>query len=506
MDWTNRYQHHLTLTIRVWPRNGNTLEASLKNTLFKVDGMQFTSNELMAVTSRYGKAQSCYYCWEMSKEDSDRLLSVGTAGARIDEMRVKTPGTLIDTVKKEYWLEVDVTVYPISMERKHPDKGIILHGKEEDICKAAMRLWEKDHDENRRWVKRYYGYAVLKYRPWLEAWNEKRRKFTGVHYIVNRELIDIDLMARKIMEGKVILIDWRLHQNNKVQMKKIHDALEYWVEPGKAPDEPGGEFMGYCLSRSVFWCDQMDIPADVLALGEEKLIEYRAEEKLERRRRNVEKFFIEAVANRVAKFYGVSRERVMRRFIEEGFVDYLAEEASRVSHDKERMKIPSYEAICKGPAAEVAKVMGFCVDSMAIRPPDPTPPILSPKQQEARMEYQRQKIDAFNKLPKEEQEKIIAKREHRLRGRPERLLQRIIAQIAIEDNRFGETDLITAELTAAGVTDLVLNAIRTRRDRCVAGFCDEQQEAIIRLGVKAVRVLLKCKTAEAVESWQNPEV
>ena len=42
------------------------------------------------------------------------------------------------------------------------------------------------------------------------------------------------------------------------------------------------------------------------------------------------------------------------------------------------------------------------IDAMAIRPPAPIPPMLTPKQQEARLEYRRKKIDAFNALPPEE--------------------------------------------------------------------------------------------------------
>lgn len=502
MDWTNRYQHHTTLTIRVWPRSGATADESHKRTLFKVDGMQFTSNNLLAVTSRWGKANPQYYSWEMSKEDGDRLISVGAAGARIDEMRVKTPGSLYDNVKKEYWLEADITVYPVSMELTKPTVGTLLHGKEEEIEKSVRKIWDKDHDLNRKWAKRHFGLYKVKYREWLEEWENNKREFTGFHYITCREFANIEQMARKIIEGKVILIDWKLHRNNQVQMKKVNDALNYWVEPGKAPDELGGEFMGYCLAHSVFWCDEMDIPEDILAMGEEGRKAHREEQKLEKRRSEVEKLFVEAVANRVAKAYGVSRERVMRRFIEEGFVDWIAEEAYRVSHDEERMKKPGYEAICKGPAAEAAKVLGFCIDAMAIRPPDPPPVMLTPKQQEAKLERQRQKEDEFNKLSKEDQEKELAKREHRRRGTPEGLLKRIVIQLSLEDNRIEERDAIMAELTASGVTDLILNAIRTRRDRTTHGFCDFQQEAIVRLGCKAVRIFTKYKTAEAVEAWQ----
>lgn len=140
---------------------------------------------------------------------------------------------------------------------------------------------------------------------------------------------------------------------------------------------------------------------------------------------------------------------------------------------------------------------------MAIRPLDPPPVILTSKKREAKLEYQRQKEDAFNKLPPEEQAKILARREKRQRGTPQGLLKRIVAQLAIDDNRYeeGANDAIMAELTANGVTGLVLNAIRTQGDRRKGRLQGEGQEATVRIGARAVRVFMKCKTGELVESW-----
>ena len=499
MTWLNRYQHHMTLTMRAWPASERTHKAAVAATEYKVTGMTYTHNCRMAVTYKYGPRQSEYYSWELSQQDGNRLCSIGTAGARIDAMRVKCPGTMLSNVKKECWLEVDVTVYPLADDSPLISRGTLLHGKEDEMRPVVEDVWQKDWDRNRKWVKRACGYATRKYRAWLADWEGERRAFTGVYYIMHKELVDIPLMARKIMEGKIVVIDWRLHRNYQVQMSKIHEKLDYYVEPGREPDEPGGEFMGRCLGRSVFWGDGLDVPPEVLAEGEAAVAAYREEEKREKFRRKVRAHFVEEVTTRVATFYGVSRETVMARFLEVGYVDWISEQADQVAATYKPGE-KGMDAMCKGPASEATKVLKFCIDAMAIRPPDPPPVILDTRRQKAKVEYQRQKEDAFNKLPPEEQAKILARREKRQRGTPQGLLKRIVARLASEDNR-SDLDAIMAELTAEGVTDLILNAIRTQRERLKTRPQGEGQEAIVRVGARAVRVSRRCKTGALVESW-----
>ena len=58
-----------------------------------------------------------------------------------------------------------------------------------------------------------------------------------------------------------------------------------------------------------------------------------------------------------------------------------------------------------------------------------------------RLEYRRKKIDAFNALPPEEHECIIAAKRHWERNRPERIVERIVADYA-EDGRTAEGVLV----------------------------------------------------------------
>ena len=501
MTWTNRYQHKMTLTMRAWPTSDRTHAASMSATEFAVTGMTYTHNCRMAVTHRYDSGKNHYYSWELSKEDGNRLCSIGSAGARIDRMRVKCPGTKFDTVKKECWLEVEVTVYPMADDKPVIGKGALLRGKEADFRPVVEAVWQKDWERNRKWVKRAFGYATRKYAAWLADWEGERRQFKGVYYVANRKMVDYPLFARKIMEGYVVVIDWKLHNNYQVQMKDIHAALDYWVEEGKEPDEPGGEFMGRCLGRSVFWGESVDVPDEVLAAGETAVEKYRREERLEKRRRGLRERFAEMVTVNVARYYGISQQLVTRRFIEAGYVEWIETLADKVANNfKEGV---GYDYNCKGPACEAAKVLEFCIDAMAIRPPDPPPVVLSDKQREAKLEYARKKKDAFDKLPPEEQAKVLAREARRAAGSPQGMMKRIVEGYAAAQGRT-DLDAVMAELTGEGVTDLVLNAIRTRGVRRTSGKitpCQAIQEAIVRVGIQAVEVMRRCKTGELVAGW-----
>ena len=125
--------------------------------------------------------------------------------------------------------------------------------------------------------------------------------------------------------------------------------------------------------------------------------------------------------------------------------------------------------------------------------------MLTPKQQEQRLEYRRKKIDAFNKLPPEEQERILAKKEHRERNRPERIAKRILAAYAQDEGRPVED--VLAELQGGGIFDLIVNGIRTRKEASKATqIVDAQAKFYERIGPKAIRLLKRCRTGEAVEA------
>lgn len=204
---------------------------------------------------------------------------------------------------------------------------------------------------------------------------------------------------------------------------------------------------------------------------------------------------------RIARFYGVSQELVMRRFLEVGYVDWISDEADRLAA-QDLPWFKGYDYLCKGPSAEAAKVLRFCIDAMAIRPPDPPPKILTGKKLGEKLERERQKKDAFDKLPPEEKFKVLQRREKHEAGTPQGLLKRIVERLVLEDKLPG-VDSLMGDLTGEGVTDLILNAIRTQNDRRKGSKHPDPsaQDSIVRYGTRAVRVFRQCKTGQLVDSW-----
>lgn len=497
MEWTDRYQHDLLLTIRVWPRTPLTVKRGLEEKEFPINGMTINKNENLEVCHSFN--QRGFLAWEMSKEDAYKLSAAGAAGAKFGKLLVRTPGSKLNTVKKECWLEVPLTIYPRAWRRTH-EQNPIMRGTEEEISEQVKHVWKQDIERAKDWAQKELGYTPKEREIWAE---DLPREFTGVHYVMNPELADLNTLAEQVMKGKAILVDTRLR--NVISIEDIDKALAYWVLPGKKPDEPGGAFMGYCLGRSVFWCENADIPEWMRGDGAEAVADYRAKERREKRAGKIKARFIEQVTEGVARHYGISRERVARRFIEEGFMDWIIEEAEKVANDKHREEtFPGFTALCQGPATEACKVIAFCIDSMAIRPPEPPPPMPDIRRQKAREEYRRKKIDEFNALPPEEQAAIIAKREHRQRNRPERVARRIVEAYAAEEGRTGDVDVLVEELTANGVFGLLLNALKTRSDMNSAShFSDAQAAMLVRLGAKAIRLLKAYRMGESWDIWQS---
>ena len=496
MEWTNRYQHKMTLAIRVWPEGEPAQKASCEKSEWTVDGTIINRNEHLAVCHFHTK--KLHYNWEMSDADANRLAAAGSAGAKFGKMIVRTPGTLNNSVKKECWLEVPLIIYPMAPELDELHYDSVMRGSEAEIAETVKAAWRRDINRARRWRQKRYGYGQAS----LDEWQAEQpvREFTGVHYIVNPELIDLQMLAEIVMEGKAILVDKRL--KGTVSVREINHALSYWVDKSKAPDEPGGEFMGWELGRSIFWCENADIPEWLRSDGRATVKEIRRAARRERMSGKMQRYYIEQVTNRIAKKYGISRERVASRFIEEGFLEWMAEESAKIIEDPARMKFPGVEARCHGPVDDAVKALSFCIDCMAIRPPDPIPPLLTPKQQELRLEYQRKKLDAFNKLSPEEQAKVIAKREHRARNTPEGLLKRIVTAYAAEEGR--DREEVFAELRDRGIVDLVISGLKMRRMKRPIGAV--VGKALVKHGVRAVRIFIRCNTGEVIDSWRDANV
>ncbi len=411
-------------------------------------------------------------------------------------MVVRCPGTKYNTAKMECWLEVPLVLNPKAWKRQQYDKGDpVMRGSEEEIAETVKAVWENDVTRAKKWQRERYGFTTAQLEERFADY--PRREYTGLHYLMNPELADLGLLAEQVQKGKAILVDYNLR--NRLDIGQIDRALDSWRIPGAAPAAPAGEFNPLQLGRSVFWCENASVPEWLRGDGKEALKEYRKNAHEEKMKARTQKFYIEHVTERVAKRYGISRERVAARLIEEGFMEWMAEESEKVWNDPSRAKFDGVDGKCHGPVDEAVKILCFAIDAMAIRPPAPVPPMLTPKQQEQRLEYQRKKIDAFNALPPEEQERILKRKEHRERNRPERIVRRIIAAYAAEEGRAAEDALV--EIQGCGVFDLVVNGIKTRKEAAKATqINDAQAKFYERIGPKVIRLLKRCRTGEAVEA------
>ena len=314
MKFTGRFRHHLRFSFRVWPRGMFAIRTALKAKEWSVDGMTFNSNAKLEVVHRFGIKS--FAPFELEDADADKLTSVGSANAVLGKMIVHCPGTFLETEKKECRLEVNVTVYPDAATAKpfHLGKSLSIDCTEEGIPDALRENWDRmhtalvNHERNSRGRKRQAFVDTIE--PYA---------YNGHVIISNPQLADINLIARHIMEGKAVLLDAATFTHRMTDLVK--KRLDYYVVPGRKPDEEGGLFMGYQLGGYVFRYHRRKW-ADFWAHKDEHL-EHMHEIVRAKGQTNRRDVFCRTVIDRIAHKYGISEQRVMMRFVQSGILDYL---------------------------------------------------------------------------------------------------------------------------------------------------------------------------------------
>lgn len=315
MKLTGRFRHNLRFSFRVWPRGAFAIRTALKAKEWSVDGMTFNSNAKLEVVHRFGLKQ--FAPFELEDADAEKLASVGSANAVLGKMVVHCPGTLLEDEKKECRLEVNVTVYPNAARCRpfHVGKSLSLDCTDEEIPDNLRRIWDRMHTALVRAERVKCGRDHLAFVETIEPY-----AYNGHVILDNPQLVNIDLLARQIiLEGKAILFDASVFSMRMVNVVK--KRLDYYVVPGRKPDEEGGLFMGYQLGGYVFryhrrkWADFAAHRAEHMRKMHERT---RARGQVNRR-----DIFCRTVIDRIAHKYGTSEQRVMMRFIESGILDYL---------------------------------------------------------------------------------------------------------------------------------------------------------------------------------------
>ena len=355
MKFTGRFRHKLRFSFRVWPRGTFAINAALREKEWSVDGMTPNTNGKLAVVHRFNN--KLFAAFELNDEDAEKLAAVGSANAVLGKMVVHCPGTRFNYEKKECRLEVNVTVYPDASRYRpfHSGKALVLDCAEEEIPDALRRNWDKMHTALVNQVRRNCGAGRKAYADTIEPY-----AYNGHVILDNPQIADIDIIARHILAGKAVLLDSSVFTGKMARVVK--DRLDYYVMPGRDPDEEGGLFMGYQLGGYVFryrrrkWADFAAHQAEHI-----KAMHERNHARGQVNRRDV---FCRAVFDRIAHKYGISEQRVLMRFLQSGILDYLIRSYEAAAADG-RLQIhgdPKHDL--QGFVGKAVRVVSFIVDGL----------------------------------------------------------------------------------------------------------------------------------------------
>ena len=181
--------------------------------------------------------------------------------------------------------------------------------------------------------------------PWGSAWNPRAPHeiwgdtpedalglagFGGgrIVFIENDEEIDEDMILREVLQNDAMIVlnhrpatGLKSGVSTRAGRRLIEKAM-YWTVPGRQPWEDGGVLRGYQFpDRIVRWNRRVD--PDKREDEASARLGSMHESTREKGRASRRTYFIENVVTRFAERVGMSRQRVMARFLDEGVVDWL---------------------------------------------------------------------------------------------------------------------------------------------------------------------------------------
>ena len=292
--YIGRWKHRLTLHFRVWPKFKETHEAIVKVKAIPINGIRINDDGKAEVWN-HTSGGICGSVFEVSDDDFDVITAIPKAEARMPMYRnmvVRTPGTTDNRVKKECWLDVPVFAYPNAPERK-------------------ITMWPED------------------------ALGLAGAPVGRVVFIENDEDVDEDIICREIVENDaMIVLNHRPGPGHfggvSTEMgRRLIEKAMFWTVPGRDPWANGGVLRGYQFpDRIVRWNRRVN----------EENREENAANRLnrmhdstrEKGRSSRRKYFLENTVTRFAERVGMSRQRVMARFLDEGVVDWLMRSVDEV--------------------------------------------------------------------------------------------------------------------------------------------------------------------------------
>ena len=299
--YIRRWQHRLKLVFRAWPKFKETHKAVVSMKEIPVNGIRI-SDEGAAEVWHMTSAGVCGQIFEIGDDDFDVLTAIPKAGAKvIGKMRVLMPGTADERVRKECWLHVDALANKDSSEKR-----ITMWG----------RNWTSDSP------KEIYGETP-------EDALGKAGVAPGKVVFFERDAdIDEDLILREVLENDaMIVLNHRPDPARKSGVtaragQRLMAKANFWTIPGRDPCDEGGALNGYQFAdRIVRWSRRLD--EENREKETKARISMMHESTREKGRASRRRYFLENVVTRFAERVGISRQRVMARFLDEGVVDWL---------------------------------------------------------------------------------------------------------------------------------------------------------------------------------------
>lgn len=294
-----RWRHREKLVFRCWPKWKLTHEAILREKEIPITGMKINGDGHAELWHQISGTRS--YVFEISDEDFDTITAIPTSGAKmLGKMIVHCPGTADQRVKKECWLEIEVEVYSKAFRR---------------IITPWGPRWKKDSPFGIRGetIEDALGLAGMMGSKYI--------------FIERDEDVDEDVILKEIIENDAIIVLNRLKWGNNtgVSSRVGRDLMKkalYWTIPGRQPWEEGGLYRGYQIAdRFVRWT--RTVAPENRERDQKERLDRMHEKTREKGVSSRRKYFLENTVTRFAERVGMSRQRVMSKFLDDGVVDWL---------------------------------------------------------------------------------------------------------------------------------------------------------------------------------------
>ncbi len=345
--YIGRWMHRLKLHFRVWPKWKEAHDAIASMKTITVNGMRINDDGLPEVW--HTNAHGSWGCaFEMSEDDFDVLTAIPKAGARLPlrkgDMTIHAPGTFDSRVKKECWLEVPVFAY-------------------HDAPETMATLW------GRGW-KQAAPHEVAGTTP-EDALGQAGAPCGRIVFFERDEDIDEDVIFREVVEHDAMIVLNRRPAHpggtgvSAETGKRLVRRARFWTVPGRRPWEDGGALRGYQFpDRIVRWhpcaggASREEVQSARLRLMHETV--------REQGRASRRTYFLEKTVDRFAERVGMSRQRVVARFLDDGVVDWLMRSVEAVQ------PVPGRDAnsLLRGRVSDAVEALEFyyrAVEGMAER-------------------------------------------------------------------------------------------------------------------------------------------